>query len=109
MSDAATMAEAQEQALGLFADAILKLALDIQQQALVAEDVDQKVKLAGAVHRLGRGLRQTLALQAKLARDARKDADEPKPPAPAQPAVPPDPRTIAIRRRRDWLTRGVER
>ena len=110
------MAEAQEQALGMFADAVLKLALHIQQEAMAAEDLDQKVRAAGAVHRLGRGLRQTLALQAKLAREARSDARSdtvaaPKAPAsvaePAEP--PPDAKTVAIRRRRDWLTRGVER
>jgi hypothetical protein len=106
------MAEAQEQALGIFADAVLKLALHIQQEALAAEDLDQKVRAAGAVHQLGRGLRQTIALQAKLARDARRDADEtPEPEAPprAEPATPPDAKTVAVRRRRDWLTRGVER
>ena len=114
------MAEAQEQALGVFADAVLKLALHIQQQALDAEDLDQKVRLAGAVHRLGRGLRQTVALQAKLARDARTDAAKPRsdvepPPELAPPELAPtepaslDPTALAVRRRRDWLTRGVER
>jgi hypothetical protein len=112
--DAAVMVEAQEQALGLFADAVLKLALHIQQEAMVAEDLDQKVRAAGALHRLGRGLRQTLALQAKLARDARAEAAG-KAPAPARGVQPsaepsePDPKAVAIRRRRDWLTRGVER
>ena len=106
------MAEAQEQALGIFADAVLKLALHIQQEAMDAEDLDQKVRAAGAVHQLGRGLRQTIALQAKLSRDARRDAaEEPRPVAapPKEPATPPDPKTVAVRRRRDWLTRGVER
>jgi hypothetical protein len=112
--DLAAMAEAQEQALGIFADAVLKLALDIQKQALDSDDLDEKVRAAGAVHRLGRSLRQTLALQAKLARDARREAAEkPKPqasPSPSsEPAAPPDPKTVAVRRRRDWLTRGVER
>src|SRR5438445_6736493 len=112
--DTAVMAKAQEQALGIFADAVLKLALHIQQEAMVAEDLDQKVRAAGAVHRLGRGLRQTLALQAKLARDARGDAvataeDKAFDPPPSEPAAPPDPKTVAVRRRRDWLTRGVER
>jgi hypothetical protein len=108
--DAAVMAEAREQALGIFADAVLKLALHIQQQAMDAEDLDQKVRAAGAVHRLGRGLRQTVALQAKLARDARMEAArlEPTPEPPEEPA-PRDPRTVAVLRRRDWLTRGVER
>ena len=106
------MMEAQEQALGIFADAILKLALHIQQEALDTEDLDQKVSLAGAVHRLGRGLRQTVALQAKLARDARAEAARPGPQPHTEPPKDPepvDPKTVAVRRRRDWLTRGVER
>jgi hypothetical protein len=112
--DMAVMAEAQEQALGIFADAVLKLALHIQQEAMAAEDLDQKVRAAGAVHRLGRGLRQTLALQAKLARDARSDAFESAEaqasiPESVEPLVPPDPKAVAVRRRCDWLTRGVER
>ena len=115
--DGTAIAQAQEQALGIFADAVLKLALDIQHDALAAEDLDQKVRAAGAVHQLGRGLRQTIALQAKLAREARREAAETalgeaqkdRPPVAAEPAEPPDPKTIAVRRRRDWLTRGVER
>jgi hypothetical protein len=105
-----SMAEAQEQALGIFADAVLKLALHIQQEALAAEDLDQKVRAAGAVHRLGRGLRQTVALQARLARDARAEAAKPQPEAkpPEEPAQC-HPMAVAVRRRRDWLTRGVER
>jgi hypothetical protein len=112
MADAAAMAEAQEQALGIFADAVLKLALDIQQDALAAEDLDQKVRAAGAVHQLGRGLRQTIALQAKLAREARRDAAEvPQASAtpPDEPDAPEDAKTVAVRRRHAWLTRGVER
>ena len=114
MADAAAIAEAQEQALGRFADAVLELALHIQREAMAAEDLDQKVRAAGAVHRLGRGLRQTIALQAKLAREARSEAAaevKARTPeaAPAEPAAPADPKTVAIRRRRDWLTRGVER
>ena len=108
------MTEAQEQALGLFADAILKLGLHLQQEAMAADDLDQKVRLAGAVHQLGRGLRQTVALQAKLARDARAEAAKPPPPQSepdewAEADEPVDPKSVAVRRRRDWLTRGVER
>ena len=108
------IAEAQDQALGIFADAVLKLALHIQREAMVAEDLDQAIRAAGAVHRLGRGLRQTVALQAKLARDARTEAVKaqaevrPAPASKPEPA-PLDAKTIAVRRRRDWLTRGVER
>ena len=104
------MAEAQQQALGIFADAVLKLALHLQEHALDTEDLDQKVRLAGAVHRLGRGLRQTVALQAKLGRDARTEAARRQPePEPPETPAPPDPRRVAVRRRQDWLTRGVER
>jgi hypothetical protein len=112
--DPTTMAEAQTQALGIFADAVLKLALHIQQEAMASEDLDQKARAAGAVHRLGRGLRQTVALQARLARDARAEAAKPQPqaePPPEEPEEPAplDPKAVAVRRRRDWLTRGVER
>ena len=116
--DPAVMAEAHEQALGVFADRLLKLACHLQEQAMQVEEVDQKVRLATAFHRLGRGLRQTLALQSKLARDARGEAREapaPEPPSepsaePAKaPAAAPDPQAVAIARRRAWLTRGVER
>ena len=90
------MVAAQEQALGIFADAVLKLALHIQRQAMDAEDLDQKVRAAGAVHRLGRGLRQTVALQARLARDARAEAARPPPAQPvaqahAEPSREPEP------------------
>lgn len=40
-------------------------ALHIQKEALDAEDPDQKVRLAGAMHRLGRELRQAVALQVR--------------------------------------------
>jgi len=63
------MAEAREQGLGILADALLKLVLHMQQQVFEAEDVDQKVRGVRAVHQLGRGYRQTVALQAKLGRD----------------------------------------
>jgi hypothetical protein len=54
-----------------------------------------------------------MALQAKLARDARREAAElqpqVEPPEEPQEPAPVDPQTVAVRRRRDWLTRGVER
>jgi hypothetical protein len=51
-----------------------------------------------------------VALQAKLARDARAEAAKVQPEAkPTEKPAPLDPRTVAVRRRRDWLTRGVER
>ena len=80
---------------------------------MLFRSLDQKVRAAGAVHRLGRGPRQTIALQARLARDARAEAakiePERKPPEEAGEPSPPNPTAVAVRRRRDWLTRGVER
>ena len=101
MRDPAAMAEAQEQALGIFADAVLQLALDIQKDALACGDLDQKVSAAGAVHQLGRGLRQTIALQSRLAREARADAaaapPRPKPPSLRRPSRPiPGPSPCAV-------------
>ena len=112
--DAMVVDEAREQALGIFADAVLKLALHIQREAMAADDLDQAIRAAGAVHRLGRGLRQTVALQAKLGREARIEAakaqaDVRPAPEPEPEPEPLDPKTHAVRRRRDWLTRGVER
>jgi hypothetical protein len=66
MSDLAAIAEAHEQALGLLADRTLKLALHLQESAMEIEDPDQKVRLALAFHRVGRGLRQTLALHKRF-------------------------------------------
>lgn len=62
--------------LGEFAELTLALARDLQQSALVAEDADEKARLAEAFHRLGRGLRQSLALHARLERDAERAARE---------------------------------
>jgi hypothetical protein len=111
MSSTDAMAEAREQGLGILADTLLKLVLHMQQHVFESEDSEQKVRGIRAVHQLGRGYRQTVALQAKLARDARRDAAQTaEPQAPAEPAqAPPDPRTLAVTRRRDWLRRGVER
>lgn len=62
--------------LGELAEMTLVLARDLQQSALVAEDHDEKVRLAGAFHRIGRGLRQTLALHARVERDAERAIHE---------------------------------
>jgi len=116
MDEAATLSAGQQQALGIFADALVRFALHIEKAASDSGDLDQKIRAAGAMNQLGRGFRQTVALQDRLARAARKDAADaakagaPKPaPAPQPKPEPADPKSVAVRRRRDWLSRGVER
>jgi len=100
------MAEAHEQALGILADRTLKLALHLQEQAMDVEDPDQKVRLSTAFHRVGRGLRQTLALQARMAREARRGAAE----AVQAAAVEDDARRAkAIPEKKQAVRRAVER
>ncbi|MFC3069118.1 hypothetical protein [Phenylobacterium soli] len=62
--------------LGRFAEMAVVLAEDLQCAALAAEDTDEKVRLAEAFHRVGRGLRQSLALDAKLEADRHRDGRE---------------------------------
>src|SRR4051812_19045065 len=50
------------QMLGELAEMTLVLARDLQQAALAATDADEKVRLATAFHRIGRGVRQSVAL-----------------------------------------------
>lgn len=64
------------QMLGEFAELALVLARDLQQSAMLAEDADDKARLTEAFHRVGRGLRQSLALHARLERDAERAARE---------------------------------
>jgi hypothetical protein len=49
----------------------LTLARDLHARALAAETAEEAAKLAGAFHRISRGVRQSLALEAKLERDQR--------------------------------------
>lgn len=62
--------------LGAFAELALSLARDLHGAALAAEEPEAKVRLADACHRMGRGLRQTLALHERLERSAERAARE---------------------------------
>jgi len=62
--------------LGEFAELALSLARDLHQAALAAEDAGEKARLAEACHRMGRGLRQSLALHARLERNVTRNARE---------------------------------
>ena len=100
-------ADRREQILGEVAEGLHAVFKETQRRAMEAEDTDEFVRLAGALSKLGRGLRQSLALHARFEtarRDAASEAaDEPAPPAPA------DPRRQAVDNRKAFITRGVER
>ena len=54
--------------LGEFAELAMALARDLHAAALAAPEPEEKARLAQEFHRVGRSLRQTLALQARLDR-----------------------------------------
>lgn len=66
------MAGRHAAALGRLAELALELAGDLQAAALAAEDASDKAALAGAFHRIARTARQSIALEARLARDAER-------------------------------------
>ena len=88
--------------LGQLAELGLALAADLQRRALAAEDDAAAAKLADSFHKVGRSLRQTLALEAKLVREQAADARE----AAAQDART---RPERIRQRQREVRRQVER
>jgi len=55
--------------LAEFADLCLQSARDLTARQIKAEAVHEAAELAGALHRVGRSLRQSMALEAKLRRD----------------------------------------
>ena len=71
-SDAEMMAR-NGRLLARFAEQAASLAEDLHACALAAETPEQKQALSLAFHRMGRALRQTLALEAKLRRAARRE------------------------------------
>src|SRR5688500_13108755 len=64
------MTERHRQALTELAELGLSLARKIHAQAETVEDVEQAAELSLAFHRVSRSVRQTVALEAKLERDA---------------------------------------
>lgn len=66
--------ERVEQILGELAELSLMLARDLAAQARAEEDSAQKVALVTAFHKTARTARLTLALDAKLDRDAAREA-----------------------------------
>jgi hypothetical protein len=72
MSDPTEMAERHARVLAKLTELGLELACDLQAAALAAEDPVAKERLALAFHRVGRSVRQGLALEARLQRDLQR-------------------------------------
>jgi hypothetical protein len=83
---ASDLNEARTRMLGELAELGLVLARDLQQAALVAETTEEKARLADAFHKVGRGVRQSLALHARLERDAAVAKQQDEAPAQAAPS-----------------------
>jgi len=105
-------ADRREQILGEVAEGLYAVFKEAQRRTLDADDTDEFVRLSAALSKLGRGLRQSLALHARLEKERREGGSEPVE-APAQPTAPPappvDPQRQAIAQRKAFVTRGVER
>jgi hypothetical protein len=96
------MAERHGRMLARFAELSLTLAEDVHAAAAAAPEPEQKARLAEAFHRLGRALRQSVALEAKLVRDRVRDVH-------AAEAEAAEGRAQAVRRRREQVRAEVER
>lgn len=70
------MAERHSRILGELSEFGLDLARKLHGQAMAAETPQETADLARAFHSVSRSVRQTLALEAKLARDARRQDGE---------------------------------
>jgi hypothetical protein len=77
MFDPAAMSERHTAILARLAEVGERLAMKHAERALAADDPEVEAKATAAFHRAARSVRQWLALEAKLARDARRaDAEE---------------------------------
>ena len=73
MDSDAAMIERHSRLLARFAEQAAALAEDLCAAALAAETPEAKQSLSFAFHRMGRALRQSCALEARLRRDHRRD------------------------------------
>ena len=69
-----SLAARRDEMLGRFADLALELAEQLHADAMAAETPADRAGLARAFHTLGRTLRQTFALDARLTREAEEKA-----------------------------------
>jgi len=75
----------------------LTLARDLHNRAVEAKDNDQAARLAMAFHHISRSVRQSLALQARLQRDRRRQAGEAEDQAERRAAAPVQARKAQVR------------
>ncbi|MDB5444046.1 MAG: hypothetical protein JWP86_3273 [Phenylobacterium sp.] len=73
MSDRQEITERRARILAELSELGLASARDLHQRQLAAETAKDAALLANSLHRISRSIRQTLALEAKLDRDARKE------------------------------------
>jgi hypothetical protein len=76
MSDRAEMAERHDRILAELAEIGLMIARELQAQVLGAETPEVKAQAAASFPRVARAVRQSLALESRLRRDARREAAE---------------------------------
>jgi hypothetical protein len=69
MSTPAEMNERHGRILAKLSELSLTLAVDLHARALAAEDTDEVAELVNAFQKITRGVRQTMALEARLHRD----------------------------------------
>jgi hypothetical protein len=102
MSEPLEITERRRRILAELSELGLASARDLHQRQLAAETAKDAALLANSLHRISRSLRQTLALEAKLDRDAKRDILEDRKEARREAA-----RRVAQRRQRVEAT--VER
>lgn len=71
----AEMTERHARMLGRLAELGMAVAEDMAARALAAETPEQAASLSAGFHRISRSVRQSLALEARLFRDARRQRD----------------------------------
>ena len=76
MFDASEMTERHARALGEFSELCLASARDLAARQLATEDAAEAAELASALHKVGRSLRQSMALEARLRRDQEQGVRE---------------------------------
>jgi hypothetical protein len=98
-----------EEMLGTLAELDLALAKALYSRAMAAGDAAEMAALGRAYQRLGRSLRQTIALRDRLRRQRRQDArNDPSPPL-ALSETPPPADEVRIARRKTELCAAVRR
>jgi hypothetical protein len=110
MGDPASMTARHTAILARLADAGERLAMKQAQRALEADDPEIEARATNAFHRAARTVRQCLALEAKLVRDARRAERQDREDA-APEALPLEARWRSARRKRqvrEIVEEGIE-